>query len=76
MNVASILLFTTTLMQGGPCGPGRANPPCCMNTPPCGGGPPPPPGLPIDTFIYVLFFIALVYGVYMINKMNKRGLAM
>ena len=63
-------------MQGGPCGPGRPNPPCCTRTPPCGGGPPPPPGLPVDTFIYVLFFIALVYGVYMINKMNKRGLAM
>lgn len=76
MKIASILLFATTLMQGGPCGDGRPNPPCCNNTPPCGGGPPPPPGLPIDTFVYVLLFIALVYGVYMMNKMNKQQLAL
>lgn len=34
--------------------------------------PPPPPGLPIDHGLVVLFVIALVYGIYKINKMAKR----
>ena len=59
-------------MQAGPCGQGRPNPPCCQNDPPCGGGPPSPPGLQIDTYIYFLFFAALVYGVYVINKRKKE----
>jgi hypothetical protein len=30
--------------------------------------PPPPPGLPIDDYIYILILIALVYGLYVVNK--------
>jgi hypothetical protein len=63
------------IVQGGPCGSTGPQPPCCDNTPPCGGGPPPPPGLPIDALVYLLFFFALVYGVYMMNKINNRQLA-
>ncbi|MBF2707448.1 hypothetical protein [Flavobacterium soyangense] len=36
--------------------------------PPNPGGkkPPPPPGLPIDDGLYMLFIIALLYGIYII----------
>ena len=36
--------------------------------PPNPGGkkPPPPPGLPIDDSIYVVFILALLYGIYII----------
>ena len=73
MKIASII-FNVLLFIQGPCGPGRPNPPCCLDTPQCGGGPPSPPGLDIDTYIYFLFFTALVYGVYVINKRNKKVL--
>ncbi len=32
--------------------------------------PPPPPGLPIDSSIYILFGVALIYGI--IKKMNFK----
>lgn len=41
------------------------------NTPPP-PMPPPPPGLPIDGGIIALFVIALIYGIYKINKISKR----
>lgn len=36
--------------------------------PPNPGGkkPPPPPGLPIDDSIYLVFILALLYGIYII----------
>lgn len=34
--------------------------------------PPPPPGLPIDNGLIVLFIVALVYGIFKINKISKR----
>ena len=34
--------------------------------------PPPPPGLPIDGGIIALLVVALIYGVYKINKTLKR----
>jgi hypothetical protein len=36
--------------------------------PPNPGGkkPPPPPGLPLDNGLYIVFFIALLYGIYII----------
>jgi hypothetical protein len=46
---------------------------CVLNTyaipkPPMPGGkrPPPPPGLPIDDGLYLVFIIALLYGIYII----------
>ena len=57
--LASILLFFTgfaSMAQG-------ATPPPPM--------PPPPPGLPIDGGIIALFVVALIYGVYKINKKIK-----
>ena len=74
MKIALVIFNVLLFMQAGPCGDGRPNPPCCNNTPPCGGGPPSPPGLDIDTYIYFLFFTAIVYGVYVINKRNKKVL--
>ncbi|MCI4444241.1 MAG: hypothetical protein JHC39_12130 [Lentimicrobium sp.] len=36
--------------------------------PPNPGGkkPPPPPGLPIDDGIYIVFILALLYGIYIV----------
>jgi hypothetical protein len=34
--------------------------------------PPPPPGLPIDGGIIALFVIALIYGIYKLNKIRKE----
>lgn len=34
--------------------------------------PPPPPGLPIDNGIVILFFVALVYGIYKIRRLSKK----
>jgi hypothetical protein len=34
--------------------------------------PPPPPGLPIDDGIIALFAVALLYGVYKLNKIRKE----
>ncbi len=34
--------------------------------------PDPPPGAPIDGGIIVLFIVALIYGIYKINKISKR----
>jgi len=35
--------------------------------------PPPPPGLPIDTQLWILFSLAIAYGIYIIIK-KKRPL--
>ena len=35
--------------------------------------PPPPPGLAIDTHIWILFSLAIAYGIYIIVK-KKRSL--
>jgi hypothetical protein len=44
--------------------------------PPNPGGkkPPPPPGLPIDDGIYIVFILALLYGIYIIynNKLKTK----
>ena len=42
-----------------------------------GSGPPPPsgptpPGLPIDGGVIALFVVALIYGIYKVNKISKR----
>lgn len=70
--------FSLFLIQCGGCGtpptPGPGCLPCCSPVDTC-GGPPPPPGLPIDTYIYFLFFAALVFGVYTISKINKAKLS-
>ena len=34
--------------------------------------PPPPPGLPIDTSIYILFVLGLVYGIYRKIRLAKH----
>ena len=34
--------------------------------------PPPPPGLPIDENIYILFSVALLFGIYIIYKNNLK----
>jgi len=39
--------------------------------PPQPSGPTPPP-LPIDGGIIVLFIVALIYGIYKVNKISKR----
>jgi hypothetical protein len=41
------------------------------STPPPPMGPD-PPGLPIDGGIVTLFVVALVYGIYKVNKISKR----
>lgn len=73
-----IFNFIAVIQAGcGGCPPGGIGPnpgpptclPCC--TRPGGCGPPPPPGFPLDNYIYILFFAALVLGVYIIQK-NKR----
>lgn len=33
---------------------------------------PPPPGLPIDTGLYVLLILALLYGIYIIYIHNQK----
>ena len=38
-----------------------------------GGGPPPPPGLPIDSGVYVLLVIGLVYGAYKMKKLRLKA---
>ena len=44
-------------------------------TPPPPAGPPTPPGFPIDGFLVVLVFIALITGYYLSQKyiLNKKG---
>ena len=42
------------------------------STPPPPMPPPPPPGLPIDGGIIALFVVALVYGIYKVNKISKQ----
>ncbi|SFU27566.1 hypothetical protein SAMN05216480_101219 [Pustulibacterium marinum] len=37
-----------------------------------GGGAPPPPGLPVDGYLLPVALLAVVYGVY---KLNKRSVA-
>ena len=73
--VSMIFNFIAMVQAGcGGCAPdGTGSPPSCL---PCcsrpgGCGPPPPPGFPLDNYIYILFFAALVLGVYIIQK-NKR----
>jgi len=34
--------------------------------------PPPPPGLPIDENIFLLVGIAILFGIYIINKNNLK----
>ncbi len=34
--------------------------------------PPPPPGLPIDINIWILFSLAIVYGVFIILKKKEK----
>ncbi len=34
--------------------------------------PPPPPGLPIDNGVMALFIIAMVYGIYKMNRLSKQ----
>jgi len=46
--------------------------------PPAGGGPPPPtppppPGLPIDGSIVLLVIVAIVYGIYTLNKFKLQS---
>lgn len=72
MGFASFSLF---IIQCTSCpGPPPGCLPCCGPPNTC-GGPPPPPGLPIDTYIYFFFFVALVFGVYTISKINKAKLS-
>jgi hypothetical protein len=35
--------------------------------------PPPPPGLPIDSSIVLLVFVAIVYGFYTLNKFKLQS---
>ena len=74
--IASIILNLLVFVQSGPCagcsgGPGPCLP-CCSATPPCGGGPPPPPGLSIDSYIYFFFMLAIIYGVYALNRKKTK----
>ena len=34
-------------------------------------GPPPPVGLPIDSGLIILMVVAVIYGVYIVLKLNK-----
>ena len=72
MNFISMIFNFIAVIQAG-CGGCPGPPPGCLPccTRPGGCGPPPPPGFPIDNYIYILFFAALVLGVYVIQK-NKR----
>ncbi|MEO6348992.1 MAG: hypothetical protein ABIO60_13910, partial [Aquaticitalea sp.] len=51
--LASILFVSISFVCDAQIGGGSPPPPM----------PPPPPGLPIDSSVYLLFIIALVYGV-------------
>lgn len=47
-------------------------------TPSAGSNPPPPPQrtppeAPIDTYIYLLLFVAIIYGAYAIQKLRKAS---
>ncbi|WP_132704900.1 hypothetical protein [Winogradskyella wandonensis] len=74
MKIASIIYSLILFIQGPCAGCPSGNPcaPCCSTPSGCGGGPPPPPGFAIDHYIYVLFFAALVLGVYFIRKQQRQ----
>lgn len=59
--LASILLVLVSFVCEAQ---GVGNPPPPM--------PPPPPGLPIDSSIYLLFIVALIYGVVKKFKFSKQ----
>lgn len=47
-------------------------PPPPSSNPNGGPAPPPsPPGLPIDAGLIILMVVAVIYGVYMVLKLNK-----
>lgn len=57
---ASILLVLVSFV-GTAQGSGQPPPPM----------PPPPPGLPIDNWIYALFMVALIFGIFKKIKTSK-----
>ena len=74
MKIASLFTMFTLLLRVFQC-PGA--PPCCAagtccGTPLCTGGPPPPPGFPIDSYIMVLFFVGLLFGIYILRRMQRK----
>ncbi|WP_296319078.1 hypothetical protein [Winogradskyella sp.] len=69
------MIFNLMLLIQGPCSgcpSGVPCAPCCSDPMPCGGGPPPAPGFPIDNYLLILFFVALIYGVYTIRKRQAQ----
>lgn len=34
--------------------------------------PPPPPGAPIDDSVMILFYVALIYGIYKAHSFSKK----
>ncbi|MGO4820239.1 MULTISPECIES: hypothetical protein [unclassified Flavobacterium] len=47
-------------------------PPAPANMAAADDGPQPPPGLPIDENIFVLFFMAILFGIYITYKYNSK----
>lgn len=68
--IYSLILMVQAICAGCPSGPGPCAPCCATAT--C-GGPPPPPGFPIDSYIYVLFVFALIFGAFVINKRKTQN---
>mgnify|MGYP007050479117 CR=1 FL=1 len=43
-----------------------------VQTPPTPPPPTPPPGAPIDGSLFVLFFVAILFGVFVLYRHNKN----
>lgn len=66
MKIPPYIFLIVLVLTGTSVFAGRVGPP-----PP---GAPPPPGMPIDSTIFILLIVAIVYGVYKIYdlKLNKK----
>ncbi|MDD5149671.1 MAG: hypothetical protein PHC28_04230 [Flavobacterium sp.] len=66
-TIANRLIFLSIYLLGVAIAFGAPSPPS-----PGAKRPPPPPGLPIDENLYIVFIIALLFGIYIIYKYQLK----